>query len=113
MEDTKKLAPSAKRKPPAAGKGRPKGAVNKLTKTIREAVEISFDKIGGADWLAKMADEQPVAYMTLLGKVLPQQVEHTGANGGAIQMEQVKNDAAAFASAVASLSARSGTSSTD
>jgi hypothetical protein len=94
-----------------AGKGRPKGASNKLTKTIREAVEISFDKIGGADWLARMADEQPVAYMTLLGKVLPQQVEHTGANGGAIQMEQVKNDAAAFASAVAGLASRSGTPS--
>lgn len=103
------MTDSEKRKPPAAGKGRPKGAVNKLTKTIREAVEISFNQIGGADWLAKMADEQPVAYMTLLGKVLPQQIEHAGKDGGAIQMEQVKNDAAAFARSVAGLSARSGT----
>jgi hypothetical protein len=35
--------------------------------------------------------------------------ELTGKNGGAIQMEQVKNDAAAFARSVAGLSARSGT----
>jgi hypothetical protein len=58
-----------------------------------------------------MADDQPVAYMTLLGKVLPQQIEHSGKDGGAIQMEQVKNDAAAFASAVAGLASRSGTAS--
>lgn len=75
---TKKVTDTQKRKPPAAGKGRPKGAVNKLTKTIREAVEVSFAQIGGADYLARMAVEQPVAYMTLLGKVLPQQIEATG-----------------------------------
>jgi hypothetical protein len=40
--DNKQVAPVAKRKPPAAGRGRKKGSVNKLTKTIREAVELSF-----------------------------------------------------------------------
>lgn len=105
----KKVTDTGKRKPPAAGKGRPKGAVNKLTKTIREAVEISFAQIGGADWLAKMADDQPVAYMTLLGKVLPQQIEHTGKDGAAIQLEQVKNDAQSFTGAIASLASRAGT----
>lgn len=77
MDDSapsKKLDDSGKRKPPAAGKGRPKGAVNKLTRTIKEAIEISFEKVGGADYLAQMAVEQPVAYMTLLGKVLPTQI---------------------------------------
>jgi len=103
---TKEVPVTTKRKPPAAGKGRPKGAVNKLTKTIREAVEISFAQIGGADWLVKMADDQPVAYMTLLGKVLPQQVEHTGKDGDAIKMEQVKSDATAFTSAVIGLASR-------
>lgn len=33
--DTKKLPVSAKRKPPAAGKGRPKGAINKITADVR------------------------------------------------------------------------------
>lgn len=55
----------------SAGKGRPKGSPNKVTKTIREAIEASFDKVGGADYLARMAVEQPSAYMGLLGKVLP------------------------------------------
>ncbi len=110
---TKKVTDSGRRKPPAAGKGRPKGAVNKLTKTIREAVEASFVQVGGAEYLARMADEQPVAYMTLLGKIIPQQMEMTGKDGGAIQMEQVKNDAAAFTSAVVGLAARSGAASQD
>jgi hypothetical protein len=57
-----------------AGKGRPAGSENKLTRTIKEAIEASFEKVGGADYLAKMAMQEPVAYMTLLGKVLPTQV---------------------------------------
>ena len=55
--------------------GRVKGTPNKLTRTIKEAIEASFDKVGGADYLAKMAYEQPSAYMSLLGKVLPTQIE--------------------------------------
>lgn len=110
---TKKVTDTGKRKPPAAGKGRPKGAVNKLTKTIREAVEVSFAQVGGADYLAQMAVEQPVAYMTLLGKIIPQQVEMSGKDGAAIQLEQVKNDAQSFARSIAGLASRAGTSSQD
>lgn len=71
MADTKIVKNTPKRRPPAAGKGRPKGATNKVTKTIREAIEASFDKVGGSDYLARMAEDQPSAYMALLGKVLP------------------------------------------
>ena len=71
MSDSKQVGNTGRRKPPAAGKGRPKGSQNKVTKTIREAIEASFEQVGGAEYLAKMAEEQPTAYMTLLGKVLP------------------------------------------
>jgi hypothetical protein len=76
MADSKVVANSGKKKPPRAGLGRPKGAVNKVTKTLREAIESSFEKVGGADYLAKMATEQPASYMTLLGKVLPAHMNH-------------------------------------
>lgn len=78
---TTKQVPDSARKPPAAGKGRPKGAVNKLTRTIKEAIEQAFEQVGGSDYLATMAKEQPAAFMTLLGKVLPTQVQHSNPDG--------------------------------
>lgn len=87
---TKKVSDSARRKPPAAGKGRPKGATNKMTRTIKAAIEEAFKKVGGADYLARMADEQPAAFMTLLGKVLPTQLEHSNPDGSMRQITQIK-----------------------
>jgi len=43
--------------------------------------------------------------------LLVDKAEHTGKDGGAIQLEQVRNDADAFARTVASLAARAGTRS--
>lgn len=60
-----------------AGKGRRKGSTNKLTRTIKEAIEVAFEEVGGAKYLAKMANEKPAAFMTLLGKILPTQVDAT------------------------------------
>lgn len=54
--------------------GRIAGTPNKLTKSVKEAIEAAFDKVGGADYLARMAEDQPVAFMGLLGKVLPAQI---------------------------------------
>jgi hypothetical protein len=31
----------------------------------------ALDEAGGQDYLARMAEEQPVAFMSLLGRVLP------------------------------------------
>ena len=78
-----------------AGKGRPKGATNKLTTTIKEAIEKSFDIVGGPAYLAQMAIEQPQAYMTLLGKVLPTQVKAdvTVTPGYHFEIEEVKPNA--------------------
>lgn len=68
-------------KPRGRPKGSPKtggrvaGTPNKLTKTIRESIEIAFHEVGGPEYLVKMAIEQPVAFMALLAKVMPTQVE--------------------------------------
>ena len=65
------------------GAGRPKGSLDKGGKLIREMVAEALDRVGGVDYLSRQAAEKPVAFMALLGKVLPVQV--TGDNGGPIQ----------------------------
>jgi hypothetical protein len=58
-----------------AGKGRPKGSPNKTTRAIREAVVEAFDKAGGVDYLVQLAKEDPRTFCTLIGRVIPLQVE--------------------------------------
>ncbi len=57
------------------GAGRKRGVPNKLTAHVREAVENAFSAVGGADYLVKVAEEDPRTFCTLLGKILPTQVD--------------------------------------
>ena len=61
------------KKPPNAGNGRPKGALNKENKALREMILQALDEQpgGGVGYLKIQASENPNAFMTLLGKVLP------------------------------------------
>jgi hypothetical protein len=61
-------------RPPAAGKGRPKGARNKVSRELKEMILAALDKAGGEQYFVEQASKNPVAFMTLLGKVLPLQV---------------------------------------
>jgi hypothetical protein len=78
------------RKPPAAGKGRPKGAVNKTTGALKEAILQAAQAVGndgkGRDgligYLKRVAAEDVKAFSGLLGKVLPLQI--TGEGGGPV-----------------------------
>lgn len=58
-----------------AGKGRPKGSPNKITadlkRAILEAAEAAGGEGGTVGYLTRQADENPAAFMTLIGKVLP------------------------------------------
>lgn len=57
------------------GPGRPKGVPNKTTTAVKEAVLAALDRVGGVDYLARQAEENPTAFMTLVGKVLPLDVK--------------------------------------
>ena len=59
-----------------AGKGRPKGVPNKATIAIKDMVIKALDKSGGVDYLVKQADENPVAFLSLCGKVIPLQISN-------------------------------------
>ena len=69
------------------GPGRPKGCVNKSTAMLKDAVLQAAQEAGGeggmVGYLTRQASENPAAFMSLLGKILPTQVEGSG-EGGAI-----------------------------
>lgn len=57
--------------PPAAGKGRKKGVPNKVTKELKDMILQALDDSGGVEYLKTQAIENPTAFLTLVGKVLP------------------------------------------
>jgi len=66
-----------------AGKGRPPGTKNNLT-NLREAVLEAFKTVGGPAYLARMArgtSSDRAAFMSLLAKVLPTQI-NANVDGG-------------------------------
>jgi hypothetical protein len=67
--------------PPNAGKGRKKGVPNRVTKELKEMILGALSDVGGQDYLARQAEENPNAYLALVGKVLPMTVSGTGEKG--------------------------------
>ena len=75
-------------KPPNAGKGRPKGASNKTTRILKEAILLAAETVGRdghgggklTGYCESLARDEPRAFATLLGRVLPTQLEGEGAN---------------------------------
>lgn len=53
------------------GSGRKKGTPNKLTADVKSMIIGALNKKGGQRYLERQADKNPVAFMTLVGKVLP------------------------------------------
>ena len=62
-------------------RGSRKGIPNKVNTQLKEMILGALDGAGGQAYLQKQADENPVAFMTLVGKVLPLTVTGTGPNG--------------------------------
>lgn len=58
--------------------GRAKGTPNKTTAMLRDAILNAFTEVGGQSYLARIADQDPRTFCTLLGKVLPLQVSGEG-----------------------------------
>lgn len=55
--------------------GRQKGTPNKISGAIKDMVLEALSNKGGVEYLEKQADENPVAFMGLLGKIMPTQVD--------------------------------------
>lgn len=73
------------------GGGSRKGVPNKATKEIKDMIQGALEQAGGQAYLYQQALENPAAFMSLLGKILPKDVkaEITGKDGGSLKYEQV------------------------
>lgn len=70
------------------GTGRPIGVKNKLT-NLRDAVLEAFDQVGGAQYLAKLAEgnsSDRAAFVGLVSKVLPTQINANVEGGIQVQL---------------------------
>ena len=71
MADEPKVGPNTGNR----GKGRPKGSPNKITADVKRAILEAAEAAGGnggmVGYLTLQASDNPAAFMTLLGKVLP------------------------------------------
>jgi hypothetical protein len=57
-----------------AGKGRRKGVPNKISAALKDMILGALNDAGGQQYLVEQARENPVAFLTLIGKVLPMQI---------------------------------------
>ena len=73
------------------GAGRKAGVPNKLTATLKEMILGALNEAGGQNYLVMQAKENPTAFLTLVGKVIPHEV--TGANGGDLVIRLLPADA--------------------
>ena len=57
-----------------AGPGRPKGLQNKTSLALKEMILKALDGAGGVSYLQQRADDNPAAFLSLIGRVLPMTV---------------------------------------
>ena len=55
--------------------GRVKGSQNKITKTVKQALLESLDRVGGVEWFVQLAQDDPKTYAQLIGRIIPLQIK--------------------------------------
>ena len=73
------------------GGGSRKGVPNKNTTELKAMISGALQDVGGRDYLARQAEENPTAFMGMLGKILPKEVkqEISGSIGVTVEPEVV------------------------
>ena len=50
---------------------RTKGSQNKFNKSMKDALELAFERSGGVDYLVRVAGDDPKTFCGLLGRLIP------------------------------------------
>lgn len=85
------LKPNVKGQPRRGG--RVKGQVNHRTKLLKDAImeaAEAADPEGLVGYLKKQAQEEPRAFLPLLGKVLPMQMIHEGEMSAKVEVNVIR-----------------------
>ena len=51
--------------------GSRKGSPNKFNKSMKDALELAFERSGGVDYLVRVAGDDPKTFCGLLGRLIP------------------------------------------
>lgn len=65
--------------------GRQKGTLNKVDQSIKDMIVGALCAVGGVEYLARQAEQNPVAFMGLVGRAMPLQL--AGHDGGKLEVE--------------------------
>jgi hypothetical protein len=57
------------------GQGRPKGAVNKVSKSVKEMILGAIDELNGQEYFVTLARENPAAFASLIKHITPQETK--------------------------------------
>lgn len=70
--------------------GRPRGSTNHQSAAIKDMIRMALDKVGGLDYFVRQAKENPTAFMSLIGKTIPSDVQMTVVKTAWEQIEEVE-----------------------
>lgn len=66
--------------------GRAKGTTNKVTKDLRDMILGALADAGGQAYLLKQSGENPVAFMSLVAKLIPKEIRADVGHTGGVMM---------------------------
>lgn len=69
---------------------RPIGSKNTKANEIKNMIIHSLDRLGGIEYLVEQAKSNPVAYMGLIGKVLPKDVNMGGQEDNPLTLQHIE-----------------------
>lgn len=75
------------------GGGRPKGTPNKLSGEVRQMILDALEAAGGVDYLRLQAKENPSAFLSLVGRIVPGEVKAEIGGNVTIVLDKLDADA--------------------
>lgn len=79
-----------KGEPRPANAGRKKGSSNKATAEIKDMIRNALDLAGGERYLLEQARENPTAFLNLVGKIIPKDLNVGGQEGNPVRVSKIE-----------------------